>query len=132
MNASVGDVLNQGRFAIYVSNISEEGILLQGNNLWVPTDGDRGRLPQYENLARSMGVDLGGWSFGAQFGDLNNDGFLDLYVVNGYVSAVANGAATGTTSRRSPAATDRHLATRRTGRRWATGAWRATSRRRSG
>ena len=37
MNASVGDVLNQGRFAIYVSNISEEGILLQGNNLWVPT-----------------------------------------------------------------------------------------------
>ena len=39
MNASVGDVLNQGRFAIYVSNISEEGILLQGNNLWVPTGG---------------------------------------------------------------------------------------------
>src|SRR6185503_5607760 len=33
MNASVGDVLNQGRFAVYVSNISEEGILLQGNNL---------------------------------------------------------------------------------------------------
>src|SRR4029079_6609607 len=37
MNASLGDVLNQGRFALYVSNISEEGILLQGNNLWVPT-----------------------------------------------------------------------------------------------
>src|SRR6185295_15885194 len=31
MNASLGDVLNQGRFALYVSNISEEGILLQGN-----------------------------------------------------------------------------------------------------
>ena len=39
MNASVGDVLNQGAFAIYVSNISEEGILLQGNNLWMPTGG---------------------------------------------------------------------------------------------
>jgi hypothetical protein len=38
-------------------------------------------------MARAMGVDLGGWSFGAQFGDLNNDGFLDLYLVNGYVSA---------------------------------------------
>ena len=36
MNASAGDVLNQGKLAIYVSNISEEGILLQGNNLWVP------------------------------------------------------------------------------------------------
>ena len=86
MNASVGDILNQGKLAIYVSNISEEGILLQGNNLWVPTGGTA-RLPKYENMARAMGVDLGGWSFGAQFGDLNNDGFLDLYLVNGYVSA---------------------------------------------
>jgi enediyne biosynthesis protein E4 len=86
MNASVGDVLNQGTFAVYVSNISEEGILIQGNNLWMPTGGTP-QLPTYENLARAMGVDLGGWSFGAQFGDLNNDGFLDLYLVNGYVSA---------------------------------------------
>ena len=89
MNASVGDVLNQGRFAIYVSNISEEGILLQGNNLWVPAGSSPG-TPRYENLARAMGVDLGGWSFGAQFGDLNNDGFLDLYVANGYISASRN------------------------------------------
>ena len=86
MNASIGDVLNQGRFAIYVSNISEEGILLQGNNLWVPA-AQSGAQPKYENLARAMGIDLGGWSFGAQFADLNNDGFLDLYLVNGYVSA---------------------------------------------
>jgi hypothetical protein len=89
MNASVADVLNQGRFAIYVSNISEEGILLQGNNLWMPTGGTPA-LPTYENMARAMGIDLGGWSFGAQFGDLNNDGFLDLYLVNGYVSASRN------------------------------------------
>jgi hypothetical protein len=89
MNASIGDVLNQGKFAVYVSNISEEGILLQGNNLWVPTGGSRA-LPVYENMARAMGVDLGGWSFGAQFGDLNNDGFLDLYLVNGYISASPN------------------------------------------
>ena len=89
MNASVGDVLNQGKLAIYVSNISEEGILLQGNNLWVPT-GAKGVVPRYENMATAMGVDLGGWSFGAQFGDLNNDGFLDLYVTNGYVSADRN------------------------------------------
>lgn len=86
MNASVGDVLNQGKLAIYVSNISEEGILLQGNNLWVPME-TRNGLPVYENMARAMGIDIGGWSFGGQFGDLNNDGFLDLYLVNGYVSA---------------------------------------------
>jgi len=90
MNASVGDVLNQGKFSIYVSNISEEGVLIQGNNLWVPKEETSGDALQYDNLARSMNVEIGGWSFGAQFGDLNNDGTLDLYLVNGYVSADRN------------------------------------------
>ena len=83
MNASFGDIFNQGKLAIYVSNISEEGVLIQGNNLWVPQDGP---TLKYENLARDLGVELGGWSFGAQFGDLNNDGNLDLYLENGYIS----------------------------------------------
>jgi len=86
MNVAFGDVMNQGRFAIYVSNISEPGVLIQGNNLWVP-QGDSSGTPHYENMAEAMGVDLGGWSFGAQFGDLNNDGLTDLFVANGYVSA---------------------------------------------
>src|SRR6202167_1203348 len=86
MNASFGDILNQGRYAVYVSNISEEGVLIQGNNLWVPKEGSSGDKLQFENLARDFGVEMGGWSFGAQFGDLNNDGTLDLYLTNGYVS----------------------------------------------
>lgn len=90
MNAAVGDILNQGRFAIYETNISEQGVLLQGNNLWVPKASAPDEPTRYENLARSMGVELGGWSFGAQFGDLNNDGYLDLYLTNGYVSADRN------------------------------------------
>ena len=86
MSVSFGDILNSGRFAIYVSNISEEGILIQGNNLWVPKEGTAGKDLKYENLAGAFGVELGGWSFGAQFGDLNNDGNLDLLVTNGFVS----------------------------------------------
>jgi enediyne biosynthesis protein E4 len=86
MNASVGDILNQGRYAIYVSNISEEGVLIQGNNLWMPKENTGGDTLHFENLARDFGVEIGGWSFGAQFGDLNNDGTLDLYLTNGYVS----------------------------------------------
>ena len=100
MNASVADVFNDGRLAIYKTNISEPGQLVQGNDLWVPTSrdddrrgrssdrpGDRSDPPEYENLATTLGIDLGGWSWGAQFGDLNNDGTQDLYLVNGYVSA---------------------------------------------
>ncbi|HEX5109184.1 MAG TPA: CRTAC1 family protein [Vicinamibacterales bacterium] len=86
MNASFGDVFNDGRLAIYKTNISEPGVLVQGNDLWVPRTRAEGP-PAYENLASSLGVELGGWSWGAQFGDLNNDGNLDLYLVNGYVSA---------------------------------------------
>jgi len=86
MSVSFGDIFNQGKYSVYVSNISENGALIQGNNLWVPKEGTEGDATQYENLARDLGVELGGWSFGAQFGDLNNDGNLDLYVTDGYVS----------------------------------------------
>jgi hypothetical protein len=90
MNVAFGDIMNQGRYAVYVSNISEEGVLIQGNNLWVPKEGLHGDAIKFENLARDMGVELGGWSFGAQFADLNNDGNLDLYLTNGYVSLDRN------------------------------------------
>jgi len=89
MNVAFGDILNQGKYSVYVSNISEEGVLIQGNNLWVPQDGTGHEL-KFENLARDLGVELGGWSFGAQFGDLNNDGTLDLYLTNGYISLDRN------------------------------------------
>jgi hypothetical protein len=86
MTASVGDILNQGQFDVYVTNISEEGVLVQGNNLWMPKLGKSAKAIRYENMANTFGVELGGWSFGAQFADLNNDGFLDLYVATGNVS----------------------------------------------
>jgi hypothetical protein len=84
MNAAFGDIFNDGRLSIYKTNISEPGVLVQANDLWVPK---KGATLEYEDLASSLGVDLGGWSWGAQFGDLNNDGTLDLYLTNGYVSA---------------------------------------------
>ncbi|MEP7306913.1 MAG: CRTAC1 family protein [Acidobacteriota bacterium] len=109
MNAAFGDVFNDGRLSIYKTNISEPGVLVQANDLWVPKKAGPAppisparpapagqpappALPvppmvEFEDLASSLGVDLGGWSWGAQFGDLNNDGTLDLYLVNGYVSA---------------------------------------------
>jgi enediyne biosynthesis protein E4 len=84
MNVSFGDTQNRGHLGFYISNITEEGVLLQGNNFWTPLN-DNGKI-LYVNEARENGTESGGWSYGAQFGDLNNDGFSDLYVANGFVS----------------------------------------------
>jgi len=84
MNVSFGDTYNKGQLGIYVSNITEQGILLQGNNFWVPYKGKDRTL--YLNVAGESGIEAGGWCYGAQFGDFNNDGFLDLYVANGFIS----------------------------------------------
>ncbi len=86
MNVSFADVMNNGAQSIYVSNISEEGILLQGNNLWMPRAGTSGDDLKFDNAASGFNVELGGWSWGAQFADLNNDGNVDLFLTNGYVS----------------------------------------------
>lgn len=85
MNVSFADVMNRGDLSIYVTNISEAGVLLQGNNLWVPTSGNSENV-QLQNMAGNFDVEEGGWSYGGQFGDINLDGYLDLYVANGFVS----------------------------------------------
>jgi hypothetical protein len=87
MNVSFGDIFNTGVFSIYVSNITEAGNLVQGNNLWVPEKTRPGETPRYRNQADDFKVARGGWSWSAQFGDLNNDGYKDLYLTNGYISA---------------------------------------------
>jgi enediyne biosynthesis protein E4 len=88
MSISFGDIYNRGRFCLYVSNITDpDGKLLQGNNMWVPEPKRTGDDLHYMNQAAELGVERGGWSWGAQFGDLNNDGRLDLFLTKGYVSA---------------------------------------------
>src|SRR5919202_936667 len=47
----------------------------------------RDRSGVYHNEAYARSLDATGWSWSAKFGDLDNDGRLDLYVVNGMLAA---------------------------------------------
>lgn len=83
MCVALGDFENRGRLGIYVTNISERRYLFQGNNLRVNRLVEDGR---FYNDARDQVADCG-WAWGSQFGDFDNDGWRDLFVVNGFVSA---------------------------------------------
>jgi len=83
MAVAVGDVYNRGEHDVFVTNISEKGFLFQGNNLRLNFLTQLGR---FKEVATGVVADAG-WAWGAQFGDLNNDGLLDLVVANGFISA---------------------------------------------
>lgn len=83
MSVAVGDVDNCGKLGVFVTNITRTGYLIQGNNLRKNMLGEAGR---FENIANGVAENCG-WAWGAQFGDLNNDGWQDLFVVNGFISA---------------------------------------------
>jgi hypothetical protein len=81
MNAEWGDYDNDGRLDLYVSNITDD-YMREGNFLW-HNNGDG----TFTDVARETGTHDTGWGWGARFLDFDNDGWLDLYVVNGWVSA---------------------------------------------
>ncbi|MEC0248483.1 CRTAC1 family protein [Paenibacillus chitinolyticus] len=82
MNVDFGDVFHDGKLANFVSNISKEQYLLEGNQLW--QEDDKG---VYVDRAEEMGVKQSGWSWGARFFDADNSGNLSLMVTNGFISA---------------------------------------------
>ena len=83
MSVALGDAFNRGRLDAFVTNISERGYLFQNNNLRVNQMTDAHR---FRNVAEGAIADAG-WAWGAQFGDLNNDGANELFVANGFISA---------------------------------------------
>ena len=99
MGASWGDNDRDGRQDLYVTNMySRAGRritallgatvfapLARGNSLFRNLGGQFDRVSGLGNPA--LLVERGGWGWGSQFADLNNDGFLDIYALSGFYTA---------------------------------------------
>jgi hypothetical protein len=81
MNAEWGDFDNDGLLDIYVTNITDD-YMKEGNFMWK----NNGNLT-FTDVSRETNTYDTGWGWGAKFFDYDNDGWLDLYVTNGWVSA---------------------------------------------
>ena len=81
MNAEIGDYDNDGWLDIYVTNITDE-YMKECNMLWHNNhDGT------FTDVSNETGTCATLWGWGAKFADFDNDGWLDLFVVNGLRSA---------------------------------------------
>ncbi len=83
MSVSLGDAYNRGRHDVFVTNISVPGYIFHGNSLRMNLLEE---VDQMRNVAEGI-VANAGWAWGAQFADFDNDGLMDLFVVNGFISA---------------------------------------------
>lgn len=106
MSFDEADIDNDGRPELFATDMKPYGVDVHTVAAWLPLmarmpqtrkPGDpqimanvlekRGGDGRFHNEAAARGLDATGWSWSAQFGDLNNDGWLDLYVVNGMTAA---------------------------------------------
>jgi hypothetical protein len=81
MNVDVADYDNDGLLDVYVTNIFDE-YMKECNMLW-HNNGDG----TFTDLSAETGTCVTLWGWAAKFGDFDNDGWQDLFVVNGLRSA---------------------------------------------
>jgi hypothetical protein len=87
MGVAVGDILNDGRLAIFITHISQEK-----NTLYMdvsPPGDPPGFYADKSGAAGMAAVDLPYTGWGAGYFDCDNDGNLDVAIANGRVGAAA-------------------------------------------
>ncbi|MCH7533886.1 MAG: CRTAC1 family protein, partial [Gemmatimonadetes bacterium] len=79
MGSAVGDYDGDGDMDWFVSSILELNTTKSGNRLY-QNDGSG----TFTDVSQSAGVRSGYWGWGSCFADFDNDGWLDLFHVNGW------------------------------------------------
>jgi ASPIC/UnbV protein/VCBS repeat protein len=86
MNAEWGDFDGDLRLDVFVTNITDD-YMREGNFLWHNNGPGPDGQVTFTDVAKETGVWETGWGWAGKFFDYDNDGWLDLYVTNGWVSA---------------------------------------------
>jgi hypothetical protein len=83
MNAELGDYNNDGLLDVYVTNMTEP-YLSECNMLWKNNGNET-----FSDVSMETHSCDTKWGWGAKFLDADNDGRLDIYAANGFISAGA-------------------------------------------
>jgi enediyne biosynthesis protein E4 len=79
---SVIDINNDGLLDIYICRVGNYEILHSKNELLINQGVDAAGIPHFADKAAAYGLDFSGFSTQAAFFDYDNDGDLDMYLLN--------------------------------------------------
>jgi hypothetical protein len=106
MSLDMGDVDNDGSFELFSTDMRPYDDAPEVEAAWKPVMDDMMADPHppddpqimanvlqiqtgiagYQDTAGPRGIEATGWSWSGKFGDLDQDGWLDLYVINGFMA----------------------------------------------
>jgi len=100
MSLDAGDVDNDGHLDLLATDMKPYATDAESRSAWEPlqlppapdpAQIDRNVLQlarggAYHERGIEWGIDASGWSWSSKFGDLDSDGFLDAYIVNGMIA----------------------------------------------
>src|SRR5262245_51585086 len=87
---SVIDINNDGLLDIYVCRVGNYEVLRSRNQLLMCQGIDKNGVPVYKDKAREYGLDFSGFSTQAAFLDYDNDGDVDMFLLNHSVHINSN------------------------------------------